>query len=102
MRYLTLTYYRQATGRIDEAMQVTKRLRQRDWQSASVILDFKDQKVLKCSIDGKVVDKDWDRIVSYYYEYYANIIERLFVENGHATPVAKETPTEINEENNSN
>lgn len=99
MRYLTLTYYRKANGRIDEAMQVTKRLRNRDWQSASVILDFKDQKVLKCSIDGTtVVDRDWDRIVSYYYQHYANIIERLFVENGHANPAE----TQANEENNTN
>lgn len=98
MRYLTLTYYRQANGRIDEAMQVTKRLRMRDWQSASVILDFKDQKVLKCSVDGTVVDKDWDRIVSYYYQHYANIIERLFVENGHANPAVPNS----NEENNTN
>jgi hypothetical protein len=34
-------------------------------------------------MSGTVVPKDWDRIVSYYYQHYANIIERLFTENGH-------------------
>jgi hypothetical protein len=29
------------------------------------------------------VPKDWDKIVSYYYQHYAHTIERLFEENGH-------------------
>jgi hypothetical protein len=34
-------------------------------------------------MDGVVVPKDWDKIVSYYYKHYASTIERLFTENGH-------------------
>ena len=34
-------------------------------------------------MDGTVVPRDWDRIVSYYNQYYENIIERLLQENGY-------------------
>lgn len=83
MRYLTLTYIRKPNGQIDESMAVVKNLKKKDWQTANVILDFKEQKVLLGSMDGKEVPKDWDKVVSYYYPFYTNIIERLFSENGH-------------------
>jgi hypothetical protein len=86
MRYLLLTFYTQASGKIDEAMVVSNRVRTKDWQTVNVILDFKDCKVLKSSVGGQAATKDWDTIVSYYYPYYTNIIERLFVENGHEVP----------------
>lgn len=83
MRYLILTYFRKPNGQIDEAMTVAKNLKTRDWQTANVILDFKEQKVVKGHMDGKSVPKDWDKVVSYYYQHYTHIIERLFEENGH-------------------
>jgi len=54
---------------------------------ANVILDFETLAVVKCSMDGVVVPKDWDRIVSYYYQHYSATIERLFRENGHEISV---------------
>jgi hypothetical protein len=92
MRYLLLTYYYKATGQIDEAMAVSTRVRTKDWQTANVILDFKELKVLKCSMRDTTVPKDWDRIVSYYYPFYTNIIERLFHENGHEVDLNKNEP----------
>ena len=89
MRYLLLTYYRKANGQIDEAMTLSRRLKQRDLQTANVILDFQDQTVLKCTMDGVVVPKDWDRIVAYYYQHYSATIERLFTENGHEIKIQK-------------
>jgi len=86
MRYMILTYYRQASGKIDEVMAVAKRVKDKDWQSANIILDFKEQKVLKCSIEGNTIPKNWDTVVGYYYEHYKNIMERLFAENGHVLP----------------
>jgi hypothetical protein len=83
MRYLILTYMRKPNGQIDEVMAVSKNLKRRDLQTGSVILDFKEQKVLKGHMDGKEVPKDWDRVVAYYYQHYTHIIERLFEENGH-------------------
>ena len=86
MRYLLLTYYRKPTGKIDEAMTLSRNLKLRDRQMANVILDFETLAVVKCSMDGVTVPRDWDRIVSYYYKHYSATIERLFTENGHEMP----------------
>jgi len=94
MRYLLLTYYRKPTGKIDEAMTITRNLKLQDRQTANVILDFKTLSVLKCSMDGVVVPKDWDRIVSYYYRHYSATIERLFTENGHEIKIQKSEPAD--------
>jgi hypothetical protein len=87
MRYLLLTYYTKPSGQIDEVMTVTKKIKPRDWQTANVILDFKDQKVLAASVKGMTATRDWDTIVSYYYKHYVATIERMFVENGHKIDV---------------
>jgi len=92
MRYLLLTYFYQANGKIDEGMTVTNRVRTKDWQTASVILDFKEQKVLKASLRENTIPKDWDRIISYYYPFYPAIMERLFSENGHPIEIKAESP----------
>lgn len=83
MRYLLLTYYTKPDGRIDEQMTVAKRIKQNDLLMSSVILDFKDLKVIKCSLNGTQVPKDWDRIISFYHQHYATVIERMFKENGY-------------------
>jgi len=87
MRYLILTYYTKPSGKIDEVMTISKRLKAKDWQMSNVILDFKDCRVLLCSVAGISANKDWDTIVSYYYQHYPSTIERLFQDNGHAAPV---------------
>ena len=93
MRYLILTYYYQANGKIDEGMTVSNNIKRKDWQTANVILDFKEQKVLKASLRDNTIPKDWDRIVGYYYPFYTNIMERLFSENGHPIEIiADPTP----------
>jgi hypothetical protein len=97
MRYLFLTYYTQASGKIDEAMVVSNKIRTKDWQTVNVILDFKEQKVLKASLRDTDIPKDWERIVGYYYPFYTNIMERLLQENGHAMPQA-EAPEEVSKD----
>jgi hypothetical protein len=87
-----LTYFYQANGKIDEGMTVATRVRTRDWQTANVILDFKEQKVLKASVRDATIPKDWDRIVGYYYPFYTSIMERLLVENGHPIDIVAEPP----------
>ena len=91
MRYLLLTFYTQASGKIDEAMVVANKIRTKDWQTVNVILDFKECKVVKSIVNRESATKDWDTIVSYYYPFYTNIIERLFEENGHPIPTATAT-----------
>jgi hypothetical protein len=87
MRYLMLTYYTKPSGQIDEVMTLSKKIKPRDWQTANVILDFKEQRVLTASVRGITATRDWDTIVSYYYKHYAATIERLFVENNHSISV---------------
>jgi hypothetical protein len=41
---------------------------------------------------GAVVPRDWNRIVSYYNQFYENIIERLLEENGYEIVKPEETP----------
>ena len=90
MRYLLLTYYTNPNGQIDEAMTLATKIKTRDHQMVNVILDFKELTVIKASINDTIVPKDWDRIVSYYYQYYAATIERLFQENGHPIDIKAE------------
>ena len=82
MRYLILTYFKKPDGQIDEAMQVARNLKSRDIQTANVILDFEKCEVVKASMNGVQVPKDFNRIVQYYMQHYENIIARLFKENG--------------------
>jgi hypothetical protein len=89
MRYLLLTYYKKPNGQIDEITAVSRNLKQRDFQTCSVILDFKTLSVVKCSMDGTVIPRDWDRILGYYYPFYTNVIERLLQENGHELPTVE-------------
>ena len=62
MRYLLLTYYKKPDGKIDESMAVSRRIKTSDLQTANVILDFKKLEVVKASMGGTVVPRDWDRI----------------------------------------
>ena len=89
MRYLILTYYTKPNGQIDEVMAVARSLKTRDHQTANVILDFKTLSVLKCSMGGVQVPRDFDRIVEYYLKHYESTITRLFNENGYDVKVEK-------------
>ena len=83
MRYLFLTYVTKPDGKIDEQMEVSRKIRRTDLQTVNVILDFKKLEVVKASMGGTAVPRDWDRILSYYHQHYASTIERLLKENGY-------------------
>jgi hypothetical protein len=95
MRYLLLTYYTKPDGKIDESMTVSKRIKPSDLQTAGVILDFKKLEVVKASMGGTTVPRDFHRIVEYYMQHYESIIKRLFNENGYEVSLEKpnESPT---------
>lgn len=100
MRYLILTYYRKPSGKVDEVMTVAKNLKPRDHATANVIIDFRNLSVIKCSMGGVNVPRDFDRIVEYYMEHYESTITRLFNENGYQVEYRKKDtesqPTESN------
>jgi hypothetical protein len=77
MRYLIINYFRKPNGQMDEVVTVARQTRMRDIQSAAVILDFKTRAVVKCSMDGTVVPKDWQRIRDFYHQHYSQVIEDL-------------------------
>ena len=77
MRYLVITFLRKPDGKIDEQVEITKTLKERDITTANIILDFKEKKVEKSTIQGQVIDTDWDTIVSHYKQIYPDYIEEL-------------------------
>lgn len=93
MRYLIINYYKRPNGQMDEVVTVSKRTKLRDIQSASVILDFATQAVVKCSLDGTVVPKDWDRIRGFYSQHYKNIIDDLEKINAKAVEESPNDPS---------
>jgi hypothetical protein len=82
-------------------MAVAHSLKTRDHQTANVILDFKTLSVLKCSMGGVQVPRDFNRIVEYYHQHYESTISRLFKENGYEIVKPDQTTdTEQPAENN--
>jgi hypothetical protein len=77
MRYLVITYLRKPDGKIDEQVEITKNLKERDISTANIILDFKEKNVQKSTIQGQVIDTDWDTIVAHYKQIYPDYIEEL-------------------------
>jgi len=72
-----LTYIRKPDGKIDEQVQVSTKIKERDITTCNVILDFKEKVVEKASIDGTSIPRNWETIVEYYREHYADLIEDL-------------------------
>ena len=77
MRYMMLTYIRKPDGKIDEQVQVSTKIKERDITTCNVILDFKEKVVEKASIDGTSIPRNWETIVEYYREHYSDLIEDL-------------------------
>ncbi len=77
MRYFTVTYYRKSDGRMDESVKVRSSINANHYSTCGVIVDFKLRKVLKASVEGSAVALDFDRIVSYYFQYYKTMINDL-------------------------
>ena len=77
MRYLLITYKRKAGGQIDEEVSITRNLKPSDIQICNVIMDFKQRKVERCFIDGKVMDTDWDKLHEYYVKVYPTLMQNL-------------------------
>ena len=88
MRYFVITYIKKPvnrhnpTGGYDESAEVIRNLRKRDIQTASVILDFKEMRVVQCTVSGQIGSRDWETVHNYYLQHYRNVFERLHQENG--------------------
>lgn len=77
MRYFLANYYKNATGKMDEVISMSRRMRTRDLQSSSVILDFQSRSVVKCSIGEQIGVRDFQIVRDYYHQHYSRVIEDL-------------------------
>lgn len=77
MRYLLVTFLRKPGGRIDEQAGFSKIIKQKDLSECNVILDYQEQKVLKCVIEGKVVPTSFESMHEYYKKVYPNMITQM-------------------------
>jgi len=77
MRYFLINYYRKPTGQMDEVVSVSRRTRTRDLQTCSVILDFKNRSVVKCSLGDQIGIREFQTVRDYYHIHYKQIIEDL-------------------------
>ena len=77
MRYLLVSYIRKPDGQYDEIISVSTKIKKNDWVDQRVILDYKEQKVLKAAVNNTVATKDWDQVSSYYEENYPEVTKHL-------------------------
>lgn len=74
---MLITFFRKPGGQIDEQVGFSKKVRPADEQTCNVILDFKDRKVLKCVIEGKVTPTSFEKMHEYYKQIYPQLVEQL-------------------------
>lgn len=72
-----ITFARQPGGAIDEQVGFSKKIRPVDLQTCNVIVDYKEKKIVKCIIEGKQVDTDFDKMNEYYKKVYPDLIAQL-------------------------
>lgn len=82
MRYFIVTYVRRAVRgkselQTDEVISISKALRPRDIQTASVILDFSRRRIEKANFNDITIDRNWDKIRDFYFKHYESTIKQL-------------------------
>lgn len=76
-RYFMVTYFTKPGGQIDESVSYSRRVKASDIASQNIIMDFVDKKIIKCVVEGKKLDTDWDRLVEYFRRVYPVLIAQL-------------------------
>jgi hypothetical protein len=77
MRYFLVTYVLKPDGKIDEQVEISKKLKEKDITNCNIILDFKEKKVQKNVIQGNSMNLSWDALVDYYRNVYPDQIAEL-------------------------
>lgn len=77
MRYLLITFFRKPGGQIDEMVKVTKKVKSADYSTCNVIMDYGLKNIEKCVVEGRTIDKDFNRLHDYYYKVYPSLIDQL-------------------------
>lgn len=74
---MLITFYRKPGGQIDEHVTVSKRCKPADLQTSNIILDFAQQKIDKCVVEGKKLDKAFNELKEYYRKIYPGLVAQL-------------------------
>ena len=80
MRYFIATYYSKPTGKVNESVKVDTKVRMKDLQCASVIIDYKERKIVKSNFEeelGADMKHDFETINNFYKEHHPRIISQL-------------------------
>ena len=77
MKYLIVEYVTKPNGSLEENVAVSKRLKTRDWQQASVILDFEKQAIVKGRVQNMTIERPFGEVVEYFREHYPGIVADL-------------------------
>ncbi len=77
MRYLVVKYIKTPNGNYNETITVEKRVKNLDLQEASVILDYKDQKVVKFRSDRTDLDRSYDNLNNFFKGHYPDVVNAL-------------------------
>ena len=80
MRYFLATYYKKPNGKFNEAVKLDTKVRMKDLQAASVIIDYKERKIVKSNFEeelGPDTHHDFDTINKFYKEHYPQVISQL-------------------------
>lgn len=77
MRFFIVKYIKQPNGQFNEQSYMDKKVRKRDEDMASIILDYKDRKVVKAVMNDEVLPRDFDRLDSFYHPHYPETIDYL-------------------------
>lgn len=85
MRYLLISFLRQPGGQINEEVRPSKRVRTSDLSTCNIIVDYGTKEIIKCIIEGKRHETDFEKMNAYYKKIYPKLIEQL----------EKEGPTEV-------
>ena len=81
MRYFTLTYYKQPDGKINEVAGTQEKLRAKDRVNCNVILDFKEENIIKCTVGGQGLSPDWLSVIEYFSQYYGDTFAKMIRQN---------------------
>lgn len=80
MRYFIVTYFKQPSGKINEGVKLDTKVRMADLQAASVIIDYKERKIVKSNFEeelGADMQHDFDTINNFYKGHYTAMISQL-------------------------
>lgn len=80
---MLIKFFRKPGGQIDEQVGFSKKVKLADEQTCNVILDYKERKVLKCVIEGKVTPTTFEKMDEYYSEIYPQLVGELKKINKH-------------------